>query len=198
MKRITLALLATTTPALAQESRELDAHVHGVTEVQIAIDGNEVEIMLHAPGMDIVGFEHEASSEADKAAVEAAVGKLGDAAAILVLDPAAGCVLEDAEAALHGEDHDDHDEHAEGEDHDDHEEHAEDEDHDDHAGEEGGHSEFEAHYHFECEDPGALTTIAFPFFETFPNAEEIEAEFVTEAGAGAAEVTRDAPELTLR
>lgn len=186
MKRIALALLASTAPALAQETRELDAHVHGVTEVQIAVDGNELEIMLHSPGMDIVGFEHEASTDADKAAVEAAVAKLGDADAIVVPDPAAGCALEDAEAGLHDEEHEEHEEHAESEGHDDHE------------GEEGGHSEFEAHYHFECETLDALTTIAFPFFESFPNAEEIEAEFVTEAGAGAAEVTRDAPELTLR
>ena len=195
MKRIALALLASTAPAMAQDTRELDAHVHGVTEVQIAVDGTEVEIMLHAPGFDIVGFEHEATGDADKAAVEAAVLKLGDATAVVALNSAAGCALEDAEAELHGKEHE---EHAEGEDHEAHEEHAEGEDHDDHDGEQGGHSEFEAHYHFQCEAPDALTTVAFPFFDSFPNAEEIEAEFVTESGAGAAEVTRDAPELTLK
>ena len=192
MKTLSLSLLASiaAAPLLAEETRELDAHVHGVTEVRIAVEGGEVEITLHAPGMDIVGFEHEAVSDEDKAAVEDALARLEQAGSVVALDPAAECVLEDAEAELHGGDagHDDHEDHeAEGRDEADHDEEAE-----------GRHTEFEAHYHFECGSPQSLTTVAFPFFESFPNAEEIEAEFVTEAGAGAKEIARDAPELTLK
>ncbi|EBA06205.1 zinc uptake protein ZrgA [Sagittula stellata] len=210
MKTLTTALVlsVSATALMAQENRELGAHVHGVTEVKIAVEGNEVEILFEAPGMDIVGFEHVASSDADKAAVDAALALLGDPASSVVLDVAAGCTLEEAEAEMMAEEHHDHDEahedhdddHA-GEDdhgHDDHDEdHAEDEDgaHEDHG--EATHSAFEVHYHFVCDTPEALTTVSFPFFATFPNAEEIEAEYVTDAGAGAAEITGDAPQLVL-
>jgi len=218
-----LALLASVasaaaTPLLAQESREMEAHVHGVSTVEIAVEGHDVEIDLLSPGMDIVGFEYEASSDTDKDAVEAAIRVLLMPENVLTLPDAAECRLTEVLAHLHsgdhghgegeghedhaeGEDHDhvDHDDHAEGEDHDhdhdDHEDHAEGEDH---GHEEGAqHSEFHASYSFACEHPEELTAIAFPFFERFGNGQEIEAQYVTEAGAGSAEIGRDAPDLSL-
>lgn len=183
MKSIRTALLITVAaaPLHAEEQRALGAHLHGVTDVQIALEGRALEILVRAPGIDIVGFEHDAESDADRAAVAAAIALLSDAANVVRLDPAAGCTLHEVEA----EQHSDHDE--------EHEEHS---DHEDHEAD-AGHSEFEAHYHFECTTPDALQTIAFPYFDTFPNAEEIEAEFLTDAGVGAAELNRDAPKLSL-
>jgi len=49
--------------AATQAQAELDAHEHGVGVLNIAADGNTVEMELIAPGADIVGFEYEASSE---------------------------------------------------------------------------------------------------------------------------------------
>lgn len=202
MQTIHLALLASVaaTPLLAQETREMDAHVHGVSTLELAVDNGVVEMNLHSPGIDIVGFEYEVSTDADKDTVEAAIRTLLVPENIVALPEAAECRLTEVLAHLHGGDHD----HEEGEDHD-HADHAEGEEHehDDHAkGEEhehkgAEHSEFHARYVFACEHPEKLTIIAFPFFERFENAQEIEARYVTEAGAGAAEVGRDAAELTL-
>jgi len=204
MKTIHLALLATvaSTPLLAQETREMDAHVHGVSTLEIAVEGGVLEMNLFSPGMDIVGFEYEASTDADKDAVEAAIRTMLLPENVLTLPEAAECRLAEVLAHLHGDDHaheegeDDHghDEHAEGDDHA-HEEHAEGEEHDHEEG--AVHSEFHARYIFACEHPKDLTTITFPFFDRFKNAQEIEAQYVAEAGAGSAEITRDAPELTL-
>jgi len=59
--------------ALAEGSkRELGAHEHGHSALNVAIEGGSVEMELIAPGADIVGFEHAATSEADKVAVEQA------------------------------------------------------------------------------------------------------------------------------
>jgi len=209
MKTIFMALLASVAaaPLLAQEAREMAAHVHGVSTLELAVEAGVVEINLHAPGMDIVGFEYEASTEADKDAVEAAIRTMLAPENIVTLPEAADCRLTEVLAHLHGagaghyheEEHADEDEHAheeheEGEEHA-HDEHAEGEDH---AHEDGAtHSEFHARYIFACEHPEDLTTIRFPFFERFENAQEIEAQYVTEAGAGAAEIGRDAAELTL-
>ena len=203
MKPIHLALAASTlaTPVFAQDTREMDAHVHGVSTVEIAVEHGKVEINIHTPGMDIVGFEYEATSAEDKDAVEAAIRTMLMPENVVTLPEAAGCRLTEVLVHLHGGDHnhDDADAHMDG-DHD-HEDHAEGDDHDhdeehDHA-DEAQHSEFHVSYAFACEDEDALTTINFPFFDQFGNVQEIEAQYVTETGAGQAEITRSAPELAL-
>ncbi|WP_010138886.1 DUF2796 domain-containing protein [Oceanicola sp. S124] len=192
MKRIALTAMAGLIAPLAhaQEHRELGAHVHGVSKLELAIEDGRLEMMLRSPGADIVGFEHAAESDDDKAAVEAAIARLKEGATLFALPPAAGCSLISASAELESGAHvhdDDHDHHAEeGHDHEDHHD-------DDH----GGHSEFHAAYSFECADTGALTQIGFPFFGAFPNAHEIEAQYVTDSGAGAAEVSAAGAELKL-
>lgn len=209
MRKTSLVLLASVaaTPLLAQETREMDAHVHGVSTLELAVEGNVVEIDLLSPGMDIVGFEYESSSDADKEAVEAAIRAMLVPQNIFTLPQAADCRLTKVLAHLHSGDHDHeegedhglleeagHDGHAEDEEHE-YEEHAEGEDHD--HEESAKHSEFRASYSFACEHPEELKTVEFPFFESFENAQEIEAQYVTDAGAGSAEIARDAPELTL-
>ncbi len=194
MKTLQLTLLASVaaTPLFAQETREMDAHVHGVSTLELAIEDGMLELSLLSPGMDIVGFEYEASSDADKDAVEAAIRALLVPENVVTLPDAADCRLTEVLAHLHSDDHahedaDDHmhegENHAEGAEHD-HEEGAR-------------HSEFHASYSFACAHPEELTTIGFPFFDTFENAQEIEAQYVTDAGAGTAEIRRDAPDLTL-
>ena len=195
MKPIHLALAASTlaTPVFAQDTREMDAHVHGVSTAEIAVEHGKAEINIQAPGMDIVGFEYEATSAEDKDAVEAAIRIMLMPENVVTLPEAAGCRLTEVLAHLHGGDHDHDDTDAHMDDDHDHEDHDEEHDHADEA----QHSEFHVSYAFACEDEDALTTINFPFFDQFGNAQEIEAQYVTESGAGQAEITRDAPELTL-
>lgn len=214
MKPISLALLASViaAPVAAQDTRQMEAHVHGVSTLELAVEGAVVEIDLTFPGMDIVGFEYSASKDADKAAVEAALRTMLVPENIVMLSDAAECRLTEAAAHLNGgaHDHDDahDDDHAEGhdEEHDDGHDHdsaahaekaGHDHDHEPEHDAEAQHSEFHVAYVFECAHTEDLTTIGFPFFAAFPNAQEIEAQFVTEAGAGAAEIGRAAAELGL-
>lgn len=188
-------------PALAQEHREMGAHVHGVSKLELAMEGAKLSLNLHSPGADIVGFEYPAKSDDEKDAVEAAIRAMLAPENIVTLPEDAHCRLAEALAHLHSHehDHDESDEHAEG--HDDHDDHEGDhDDHDDHEEHEGGaqHSEFHARYEFTCEHPDELVNIGFPFFSQFPNAVEIEAAYVTATGAGAAEIHRDEAELSLK
>ncbi len=99
-----LLLAGVATTALhAEEKRELGAHEHGHVELQIAIDGNDVTMTLEAPGSDIVGFEHAAETDGQKAAVEAAVTQLSDPAALFTMTEAAGCSVASSDAELHQE-----------------------------------------------------------------------------------------------
>ena len=185
------------TPAFAQEARQLNAHEHGVGQLDIAFDGDQIAMELHAPGADIVGFEYGAESAEDRAAVDAAVAALAKPLDLFVLTEAAGCSIVNASAGLESEEeHDAHDD-----DHDD--DHAADEDsHDDHADEghedEADHTEFHAEYLLTCADPSAVTDITFAFFDAFPNALEVEVQVISDTGATSFEVERDAPTLDLR
>ena len=213
----TLAILVAT-PSFAEDTRALDAHEHGVGELNIAVDGNTVAMELHAPGADIVGFEYEATSAEDRAAIDAAVAVLARPLELFVLPAAAECSVTKASAGLESEeDHDDHghEDHAEGEEHEDHdhedhaegekhedhddhghEDHADGEGHDDHA--EASHTEFHAEYTLTCGNTEALTGIDFAYFNTFENALELEVQIISASGAQAFEVERDAPSLDLR
>lgn len=186
--------LVTAFPAFAEDTRQLDAHEHGVGTLNIAIESTVVAMEFEAPGADIVGFEYEAESDADLASVVAAVATLGAPLDLFVMPDAASCTVVEAMAELENEEHNEehHDEeHADEE----HEEHN-DEDHEDHA-EEPGHTEFHAEYTLNCDNPDALTKITFAYFEAFPNAQEVEVQIITASGAQAFEIERDAPVLDL-
>ncbi len=205
---LSLIALIAATPALAEDTRELDVHEHGVGALNIAIEGTTVAMEFHAPGADIVGFEYTAESDADLAAIKAAVATLAAPLDLFVMPDAAACTVTAAQAELesedghneHGEDHhDDHDDESHedhtGEGHDEHDAHG-DADHAEHA-KEAGHTEFHAEYRLTCDNPDALTEISFDYFETFPNANEVEVQIITASGAQAFEVERDMPVLQL-
>ena len=177
-------------PAFADETRQLDAHEHGVGELNMAIDGTTVAMELHAPGADIVGFEYAAKSAEDRAAIETAIATLSSPLTLFQMPAAAECTVTQAAVALESEGaHDGHDKHGHGG-------HSHDHDHG-HEAAEAEHTEFNAQYVLDCAEPSALTSITFAYFDTFENAREIELQIVSASGAQAFEVDRDAPVLTL-
>lgn len=188
MKFLPLFVFSTiaATPVFAQESRQLDSHEHGVGQLDIAFDGSQVAMELHAPGADIVGFEYMPEADEDVAKVDEALLVLAQPLALFATPDAAQCNVIEARADLEGEDsHDDHG----GEGHDDG-------DHDDLA-DEAGHTEFHAEYLLDCGDITALDSLSFTYFTAFPNAVEVEVRVLSDAGATAFEVERDAPVLDL-
>lgn len=220
-------LMLSALPLAAQDTRQMDAHVHGVGELQIAIEGQTVAMDITVPGADIVGFEHAPGSDADHAAIDAALAQFADAFTLFTVAGDAGCTavtevnhthgygIEDEDAHAHDDHaHDDHDHAAEaGHDdhgHDDHDhDHAADAAHDDHGHDHAdahddhdhadgdSHAEFHAVYTLTCTDPTAITAIDFPYFDLFANARELEVEIVSDTGAMSARVRRDAPRLSL-
>lgn len=193
-----IALTAfTATPVFAEETRQLDAHEHGVGQLNIAFDGQQIAMELHVPGADIVGFEYVAESAQDRAVVDTAVATLANPLKLFALTDAAGCSVVQAAAGLESEaEHDEHEgehgeEHAKKEHA--HEEHAE----EGHANE-AGHTEFHAEYLLTCADPSAIVDINFFYFKSFLNALEVEVQIITATGATSFEVERDTPILDLR
>lgn len=176
------------------------AHEHGVGQLSIAIEGNEVEIELVVPGADAVGFEHAARTDSERKAVVAAAEKLKEAKRLIRLTSGAHCHVEKTEVASalldsdkdehdHAHDHK-HEKHAKQDEH----KHNEHKEHDKHPDGEI-HSEFTAHYHFHCDHPEKLTGADVEFFKVFPSAHELVARWITSKGQGVTELTAKATRL---
>jgi hypothetical protein len=168
------------------ENRQQEAHVHGIAALNVALEGTEVHVELDSPAANIVGFEHAPTSESDHAALDKAVAALTDGERLFRFNAEAGCRLDDVKiaSALLDEKHDDHA-------HSDEPGHAEKGGHEEHADEHEGevHSDIEAAYHFECDQPGKLTRLTVELFEAFPGTEELDVQYVIESKQGAAELT---------
>lgn len=99
-----VAVLAMMNNAIAEEKHDHDekksqeAHVHGKSELNIAIEGTRVVVELESPGNDIVGFEHAAETQEDKAAVKKALAVLEKPLALFAPPADAGCTLTESEA----------------------------------------------------------------------------------------------------
>jgi hypothetical protein len=193
MRRLLLALPFALLPlAIAQaaethdhehEHGSLGAHEHGVARLNAALDGKNLELELESPAMNLVGFEHAASTDADKAKVAAARAQLEQPLALFSLPKAAGCVVakQELESPLFGDkpdaddhdhDDDDHDEDADG-----HEHHHE-------------HSEIHAHYQFTCATPAALKNLDLgQVFKTFPATQKIQVQLIGPSGQQGVEAT---------
>jgi hypothetical protein len=190
MRRLLLALpfallpLAVAFAANEPEHGSLGAHEHGVGRLNAALDGQTLELELESPAMNLVGFEHVATSDADKAKVAAAKVKLENPLVLFNLPKAAGCKVatQELESPLFGDKPDDHDDHDEA-DKDGHEHH-----HD--------HSEIHAHYQFSCSAPGALKTLDLAnLFNTFPATQKIQVQLISPSGQQGVEVTSKAAAL---
>ena len=159
------------------EHGSLGAHEHGVARLDAALDGQTLELELQSPAMNLVGFEHAASSDADKAKVAAARKTLEQPLALFDLPAAAGCKVTDQEleSPLFG-DKPDHEHGA-----------TEAKQGDEHHHE---HSEIHAHYHFTCASPKALDHLDLArLFSTFPATQKIQVQLIGPSGQQGTDLT---------
>ena len=184
MRRLLLALPFALLPLVVahaadehdHEHGSLGAHEHGVGRLNAALDGQTLELELESPAMNLVGFEHAAATDADKAKVAAVRAQLEKPLVLFNLPKAAGCVIakQELESPLFGDKPDADD---------DHDQDAKDEHHHD-------HSDIHAHYQFSCSSPGALKTLDLAnIFNTFPATRKIQVQLISPSGQQGVEVT---------
>ena len=174
-----------------QKGTSLDAHVHGLSQLTIAVEGEKVELEFSSPAMNLVGFEHKATSKKDIAAVKQAVSILRQPEMLFSLSEAQ-CKpvytnVDISSLIEHDDDHDGHkghDEHKDHKDHDDHKGHDDHKAHDEHE----THSEIVANYSFECKDSSALSSIKVSLFESFAGIYKIQTMWVTPSKQGSAKL----------
>jgi len=140
----------------------LGAHEHGVAKLNAVLDGNTLELELDSPAMNLVGFEHAASSDADKAKVAAVRQQLEQPLKLFGLASAAGCKEDQQalESPLFGDTakaDDEGDEHEKGH----------------------GHSDINAHYQLTCATPEKLAQIDLtPLYKAFPATQKINVQLI--------------------
>ncbi|MDE1166717.1 MAG: DUF2796 domain-containing protein [Pseudomonas sp.] len=189
MRRLLLALPFALLPLVAAQAHDekehgsLGTHEHGTAKLNAALDGQTLMLELDSPAMNLVGFEHPATTDADKATLAAARAQLEKPLALFQLTAKAGCSVASQKLAspLFGdvadaddEDDDDHDEQAAGEAH-----HHE-------------HSDIHASYEFTCTSPDALNSLSLAaLFKTFPGTHKVVVQMIAPSGQKGLEATPD-------
>ncbi|MCP3869906.1 MAG: DUF2796 domain-containing protein [Gammaproteobacteria bacterium] len=182
---ISISLLTGSTQLYAaeHEHEEHGAHVHGEAQLLIALEGSTLEIEFLSPAMNIVGFEHQSTNEAQSHAIESAIEALKQPGLLFSLPPAAKCdsVSIEVESPLkeHGE---------------------QDHEHSNEASldlEEVTHVDFTGHYSFHCAEMSKLDSIVIEIFNQFPGTEVIGVQSVSNQGQQKIELTPDHSTLEL-
>jgi hypothetical protein len=183
---IGVAIVASATVSVPAEFRQLGPHIHGVSTLDVAADGQTVTMALQSPGADIVGFESQPTSDAQKSAVENATKILSKPLDLFAFPPAAQCTtvsaaaqevfLQENTAAPPA---------------------APDATPFDRYLQQAQHSDFSATYTLRCGRPEAISAIDFRFFDAFAGAQIVHVQLVSKRGQFVFDVTRAQPHLAL-
>jgi len=168
---------------------EHEAHEHGHATLMLMQEKDELQLVFKSPAMNITGFEHQASSPEQHAKIEWAKQSLSDAAQLFLISQNAQCALKHVHITSSLLETDDRSDEHEGHDTDDHDSHKGNDDN-------GSHSEFEAEYHFECENISELKAIKVALFEAFTSIEELETHIITRSGQKLLELDHDNVSIT--
>ncbi|WP_457978264.1 DUF2796 domain-containing protein [Ectopseudomonas composti] len=196
MRHLLLALPFALLPLAAAQAHDdhdhehgsLGAHEHGVASLNVALDGQALELQIDSPAMNFVGFEHAAKSDADKAKVAAAKAELEKPIELFGLAAGACQVTkQELESPLFG----DHDHHHEDEAHE--HEHADANEHE----HEHEHSDIEASYQLSCKQVDALKQLDLSeLFKRFPATQKIQVQLIGPSGQQGVELTPAQPRLS--
>jgi hypothetical protein len=150
--------------AVPASAHEPGPHQHGVATLQVAVDGGTLTLNLESPLDNLLGFEHVARTEQQKAAVRGMAERMNKAVTLFVPTPAAHCtsasvklespVLEPTKTA--GGD---------------------------------GHADLDGEFMFRCEHPETLHDIEVILFDGFPNLRQIDVQVASPRGQAAAKLS---------
>ena len=163
-------------------AQELGSHVHGLTELNLVIANQNVQIEFISPAINLLGFERASNSPEENKLFNEVLEDL-QAAEWLLSDQLEECqmstpVFEAPEFGSHemSEGHEEH-EHEHGE----HE-------HEDHEHVTGDHADFRVQYLFDCRSapPNNFTVTAF---DRFVGIEEISVRWIVGRQQGASNLT---------
>ena len=170
--------------------RHADAHVHGVGQLNLAIEGKQVHLELDIPGFDILGFES-VNSAAQREALSKAMEALKQPD-LWGFTEAADCQLQTVSVTTDSHDHHHECSHSDKHDHGDGHDH-----HGEQATHKSTHMDFAATYVYQCAQPRQLKNISTRLFERFQHSASLQVQSLTDAGQMAGSMTRNQPETRI-
>ncbi|WP_041522214.1 DUF2796 domain-containing protein [Gilvimarinus agarilyticus] len=169
----TLTLLALTFPAVAAN---MHAHSHGVAQLTIAMEGDELAVTIVSPAASIVGFEHKARTDSEKAALDNAKELLEQPNAVLTFT-GSDCelhataidltsILPETSGSLTQREGHSHEIH-----------------------QRENHSEISAHYDYRCQSNHFPRSLELRIFSAFDGIEKIDTMWIHPTTQGGATLT---------
>ena len=161
------------------------AHLHGLAELTLALEGDSLEIRFESPAVNIVGFEHKAASAEQLQTVKGAKSVLESANRLFSFS-GSNCSAEKAKAdvsSLLVEDDHGHGSHRGT--------------HKD-ALEDTNHSEITAHYDYQCTQGENLEAVTVHLIQHFPKIESLKVMWLTEKKQGAVELNARSNLISLK
>jgi Protein of unknown function (DUF2796) len=169
----------------AAEKRRHDAHVHGVAEINIAVEGTKATVEFRAPAESVMGFEHEAKSESDKKKRDAALEQLrAKGSQMVVFDPKLGCKSSDMKTAIVEAKGDSAKAQAGKDAHEDQKK-------------SGEHREVHGTFSVACDKPLAGSRVKFGVSKVFRDIQEIKVQLVGDSGQFGATIKKDKGDVKL-
>ena len=150
-------------------------HVHGVGQLQVALEQSRVDVVLTLAAIDLVGFERAPENAAQRTAISEAVARLQRAGEVLQFSADAQCELVSVNIAS---------------------ELLEAEQHHDHRHEPSGHASFVASYRFACAVPARLQQAELTLFRWLDDL-TLQAELLHQDGVRLARLSGRMPQLLL-
>jgi hypothetical protein len=149
------------------------AHEHGVARLDVAVEPTRLSFLLEVPLDGLVGFEREPRSDAERAAVDAALARLRAPAGLFRIDTAAGCtpgrVTLDAPVLGLGKG----------------------------AADKEGHADLDASIEFTCKDGHKAGFVEIGLFDAFPRLQRVDVQAATRKGQLKATLKRPTTRLPL-
>ncbi len=172
-----------TDEGIAAEKRHAESHVHGVAEINIVVEGKKVVVEFRSPAEGLMGFEHEANTEADKKKRDAALKVIKERfGELVVFDKSLGCRFQPGEVVIVQSDPGDDNDQKHGK--------------SDHK-KSGEHSEVRATHNFACEKGPAGSRVQFGVTKLFSNIHELKVQVLSDAKQSGATIKNDKGDVRL-
>ena len=170
----------------AEYAASLEAHVHGLSELNVAMEDEILEIQLTSPAMNLLGFEYKDSTREHLAAVASAELQLRKHEALFLFSDShcehvktsidvSGLIENDNHAYANQKNSVEHE----------HEHNSEHEGHTQHD----SHSEIIASYQYRCDNKSNLSAITVNLFRLFSSIHKIHVMWVKPTQQGAVTLT---------
>jgi Protein of unknown function (DUF2796) len=169
-----------------------ETHVHGQASLFIVLEAKKLLVELESPAMNLLGFEHAPHTEEQRQLVKniqqqlVSVGQLlsfdGGQCQLLTADVEMAAMENDHEESDHDVDHEHHNEKTHGE----------------HEDAEAQHSDIEAKYVFNCQQPATLMAIDVTLFNQFHGVEELTTQWVVRSFQGGKTLNPESSRIELQ